>query len=88
MRSTCRDGRPRLSSILLAGVLCTTAVSTAQSRYDRFGTQEELAAKRDDKLAAAFLKKHDWVTDYSRAREKARAEGKWIFAYFTRSYAP
>ncbi len=49
--------------------------------------QEDMIAKRDDKLASDFLKNGDWTTDYDRARELAKESGKPIFGYFTRSYA-
>lgn len=47
-----------------------------------------LQAKLDEKLAASFLTKADWTTDYDQARTLAKAKGKVILAYFTRSYAP
>lgn len=49
---------------------------------------EELAKRRDQKLAEPWLKKAAWITDYDKAREQAKKSGKVIFAYFTRSYAP
>ncbi|MFQ5506037.1 MAG: hypothetical protein ACE5F1_14750 [Planctomycetota bacterium] len=52
------------------------------------GSQEDLAARRDKKLKSAFLQKADWITDYDKARARAKQSGKLIFAYFTRSYAP
>ena len=55
-----------------------------------FARQDEasLAEKRDQKLKSAFLKNAEWLTDYDEARRKAGEDGKAIFAYFTRSYAP
>jgi hypothetical protein len=50
-------------------------------------SQEELAAKREDKLAKPFLKNANWFTDYDKAREEAQRTGKLIFVYFTRTYA-
>ena len=50
--------------------------------------QEELEARRDKKLAAEFLKKAPWFTDYEKALEESKKTGKPIFGYFTRSYSP
>jgi ABC-type sugar transport system substrate-binding protein len=50
-------------------------------------SQDDLARKRDEKMASPFLKKAPWITDLAKAREASRASGKVIFAYFTRSYA-
>jgi len=50
-------------------------------------TQQDLVAKRAEKLAKDFLKKADWITDYDQARAAAKKSDKLIFAYFTRSYA-
>jgi hypothetical protein len=50
-------------------------------------SQEELTAQRQDKLAKPVFKKAPWIADYDAAREKAKKDGKPIFAYFTRSYA-
>jgi len=50
--------------------------------------QDDLVARRDEKLKAAFLKKADWITDYDKARETAKSTGKLMFTLFSRSYAP
>src|SRR6476659_4243390 len=47
----------------------------------------DLEDKRDKLLAEEWLKKAPWITDYDKARDAAKASGKTIFAYFTRSYA-
>ncbi len=47
-----------------------------------------LEERLQKKLESPFLKNAPWVLDYDQARAKAKAEGKVIFAYFTRSYAP
>ena len=51
-------------------------------------TQDELKQRFDEKSAGAWLKNANWITDYDKARELAKASGKQIFAYFTRSYSP
>ncbi|MHC4607430.1 MAG: thioredoxin family protein [Planctomycetota bacterium] len=45
------------------------------------------AEKRDRKLKEEWLRKAKWITDFDRARKKAKETKKMIFAYFTRSYA-
>jgi hypothetical protein len=47
-----------------------------------------LAAKRDQKLAAPFLRCSAWTTDFEQAKEAAKASGRIVLGYFTRSYAP
>ena len=50
--------------------------------------QATLIAAREAKLAAPFLKRAAWHTDYEAARNAAGTEEKLILAYITRSYAP
>jgi hypothetical protein len=49
---------------------------------------QDFEANLEKKMAKEFLKNAAWETDYDKARERAAADGKLIFAYFTRSYAP
>lgn len=49
---------------------------------------DDLQAKLDDKLAKSFVTHGNWITDYDEARRIAKEEGKLMFVYFTRSYAP
>ena len=65
-----------ITAMLLLALLAPTLAS-AQSMEE----------KRDAKLAEAWLKNADWITDYTAAREEAKKTGKPIFAYFTRSYS-
>ena len=51
-------------------------------------SQESLIAKKEQKLAEAWIKNANWILDYDKAREIAKKEQKLIFTYFTRSYAP
>ncbi len=62
--------------LLLAGVVA--------SQNDPAALQKKL----DEKLSAPFLTKAEWKTDYDEARKLAKAKGRVILAYFTRSYAP
>lgn len=50
--------------------------------------QDTPEQKRDKKLGLPFLKKAPWITDYDQALEESKKQGKPIFGYFTRSYAP
>jgi hypothetical protein len=44
--------------------------------------------KFEKKKASPFVANGGWIVDFTEARKKAIKEGKPIFAYFTRSYAP
>ncbi|MGE3166463.1 MAG: hypothetical protein AB7O52_16305 [Planctomycetota bacterium] len=50
--------------------------------------QPAMQAKLDEKLKKDFVKKIPWVHDYDEALKLAKEQGKPIFGYFTRSYAP
>lgn len=50
-------------------------------------TQEDFKARYEEKLAKPFIKAGGWITDYDLARERAAKEKKFLFVYFTRSYA-
>ncbi|MEM7167096.1 MAG: hypothetical protein AAF581_16660 [Planctomycetota bacterium] len=71
--------RRALALTCLLTVLGVTASAVAQ---------DDLVAKRDKKLAAEWLKKAEWFTDYDKARAKAAETNKLVFGYFTRSYSP
>ena len=49
--------------------------------------QDDMIKRRDEKLNESWVKKADWITDFDKARATAKASGKPIFAYFTRSYS-
>ena len=63
------------ASLLLALIAAPTFAQTPEE-------------KLEEKMAKPFVKNAAWETDYDKARERAAADGKLIFAYFTRSYAP
>ncbi len=46
-----------------------------------------LEQKRDEKFEEEWFIANAWTNDYDVARERAKESGKFIFAYFTRSYA-
>lgn len=52
------------------------------------GGRAELEALRRQKLGKPVFKMTAWHTDFDDARALAKAEGKLLLAYFTRSYAP
>jgi len=68
-----------LGAIVLGSLMATSVVARAQ---------DDLVAKKEEKLAQAWLKNADWILDYDEAKAAAAKTGKPIFAYFTRSYAP
>ena len=59
-------------------LLALLAVASAESMEEKFAA----------KLESPFLKNAAWVHSYEHALKTAKAEGKLVFAYFTRSYAP
>jgi hypothetical protein len=50
-------------------------------------TQTELIVLRKAKLAKPVFENAAWRTDFDAARKAAKASGKLLLAYFTRSYA-
>ena len=71
-----------LSGSLAAGLLLVPALSAQGS------SQVDLKRKYEEKLSHEFVDFGGWITDYDEARAKAKAEGKVLFVYFSRSYAP
>ena len=50
-------------------------------------SQQELAELRAEKLAKPVFARVPWRLDFDAAKAEAKADGKLLFAYFTRSYA-
>ena len=67
----------------VAALLATVLPAQRQER-----SQDEYKQLRAETLAKEVFAKAPWVKDYDKARETAKQEGKLIFAYFTRSFAP
>jgi hypothetical protein len=67
--------RRPLAIVALIGALA--AAARAQSLEERL----------EEKLNKPFAKNAPWVLDFDEAKKQA-TEGKVIFAYFSRSYAP
>ena len=51
-------------------------------------TARELDTRKTHKLGESWLKNANWTLSFADAKTRAAKEGKLIFAYFTRSYAP
>lgn len=49
---------------------------------------DDLAAKRDAKLAQPWVKAGGWITDFQCALAESKKSDRLVLAYFTRSYAP
>jgi hypothetical protein len=64
-----------------AGLTIALAVSAMAQSSD-------LQAKYEAKLALEFVEFGGWITDFDAAKAKAEEEGKVLFVYFSRSYAP
>ena len=70
---------------MMAVVLSLVALPSFLLAQD--DAQLKFIEKRDAKMAHEVFQKADWIFDYDKVREQAKASGKPIFAYFTRSYA-
>jgi len=67
---------------ILTAALVVAAAGTA------IADDAELQDKYEKKIAKKFVADGGWVLDYDEARQRAKAEDKLIFIYFTRSYSP
>ena len=67
--------------------VCAASATPAQGGRPQ-KTQEELKQSYQAKRKQPWFVDGGWTDDYDQARERASAEGKFIFAYFTRTYAP
>ena len=65
----------------VAGALLLAPPASAQS-------QEDYKERYAEKLTHEFIGYGGWLTDYDEARARAKKEGKVLFVYFSRSYAP
>ena len=72
-----------ISSAVLSALLLGTA--TAQRTPP---SQDQLKERKAQKLEEAWWDNGNWITDHTVAKKAAKEEGKYIFAYFTRSYSP
>ena len=71
----------RKLTLALALLIALPATAVAQG-------VEEMKKRHAAKLAEPWLEANPWLTDYEKAQEEATDQGKLIFGYFTRSFAP
>lgn len=71
---------------LLVAALAGLSLSAQVRRPQK--TQAELERSYADKLEQSWFVDGGWTDDYDLARKRAAAQNKFIFAYFTRTYAP
>lgn len=67
------------------GLISFGLLATPVAAQDAEMTLQE---KYDEHVAAEWVSHGNWMTDYDAALAKAKKEGKYVFAYFSRSYAP
>ena len=70
------------------GVLLACGLAVGLDAQRRVPTAEELISRKEQKLAEAWLKNASWTLSFADAKTRAAKEGKLIFGYFTRSFAP
>ena len=77
------------STIAAAALMavCVVSAAPAQARPSQ-KSQDELKRSYEAKLKESWFVDGGWTDDYDLARKRAAAQGKYIFAYFTRTYAP
>ena len=74
-------GRMTVPLAAVAGLFLRTTLVAQRDTAD-------LKKKLADKLTEEWVSNVDWITDFDKAKAEAQKQGKQIFAYFTRSYAP
>lgn len=74
--------------LAIPGAVLVCILAGAIDAQRRASTPEQLAERKQQKLDEAFLKNGDWTLSFADAKKRAKAEGKLIFGYFTRSYSP
>ncbi len=79
--------RFKLRTAVLSFALAA-AVSAPASAQDEAELKSQMQEKLEAKMAKPFASNAAWLTDYGKALAEAKASGKTIFTYFTRSYAP
>ena len=71
----------KLNSITL-GLVAALTISTTIS------AQDDNQAKYDKKITGPWIESGGWELDYDKALATATSEGKYVLAYFSRSYSP
>ncbi|MBC8370516.1 MAG: hypothetical protein H8E25_10990 [Planctomycetes bacterium] len=64
----------------LVAALAFSATAVAQDNDNQ--------AKYDKKITESWIKAGAWELDYDNALARAESEGKYVLAYFSRSYSP
>ena len=72
----------------LAGCLALCLFSSAPPLSGQAPDEAAMRRNYEEKLKKPFATKIAWETTLEKAKERARAEGKPILGYFTRSFAP
>ena len=68
--------------------LMLASLSVAPAVWAAPQSSDDLQAKYEAKLAHDFVEFGGWVTDFDKAKARAKQEDKVLFVYFSRSYAP
>lgn len=68
---------------LTLGLVAALALSASAVAQD-----DDNQAKYDNKIAESWIKNGSWELDHSNALARAESEGKYVLAYFSRSYSP
>lgn len=76
-----------LPALVASGLLVLTTAPDLRGQ-NRIAKKSKLDARLEMKLAEPWLRNALWITDLEAAKATAAREGKHIFGYFTRSYAP
>ena len=72
-----------INALVLGAGLAVPVMAASQST-----SPEEYQKRYEEKISKDWLKKADWSLDLEASLARAKKEGKPVFAYFTRSYAP
>ncbi len=76
--------RRAIQAVLLLGALLSGTEALATTSEPQGSNQK----KYEKALEADFISFGGWETDYDVARARAKKEGKLLFTFFSRSYAP
>ena len=77
-----------MQRVIMAILVAGTALMGAAQASQASGQQGKYKKNYEKALKAEFVEFGGWITDYDEARVRAEKEGKLIFAFFSRSYAP
>jgi len=72
----------------LAGCLALCLLGAASPLSGQMPDEATLRRNYQEKLKKPFATNVAWEMSLEKAKERARAEGKPILGYFTRSFAP